>query len=362
MDNPLPDNPTPQVEQKLNRRDRAGEQIKHYIRSRRLPPGDLLPPVRALAEHFGVSRDAAWRALRELQDEGWISARANRRYEIAKDVYTRILGSLKVKALFTGGTYIRFSGFRRLADSLKQECHHHNMELSISLLPIDKEPDDSVWEGCDVLLIDADSSPLFLKHFKKFKVPVIGLDAEYSNRYHLNIVTDHYAGGRLAAERLIRNGSRKACIVHFEKPPPRIQARVDGFRQVWLESGKPESSLATHEVKWSHNSFEVALNVSKDLHSFNGGSDLFITDGKLAVTYLDILDYLKVSVPEDVRLIGYDGAQMGGTTNPPMTAIQQDMDLMARTAANRIGECTGSHSGNTEVVRIPPHLIERISG
>jgi DNA-binding LacI/PurR family transcriptional regulator len=355
-------NPTPTVSLKQNRRDKAREAIKHYIRTHRMSPGELLPPVRALSEHFDVSRDAAWRALQQLQDDGWIKARPNRRYEIAEEVYTKILGSLKVKALFTGTNYINFTGFRRLADALKKECNYHNMDLFIDLLPLEANPSPEIWEDCDVLLIDSDSSRGILKHFSEFKVPVIGMDAEYSNRYHLNIVTDHHMGGRMVAERLLQQGSSKVSLVHFENPPPRIQARIEGFKQVWLESGKPDESLTLCTIDWSENSFEVALKVNEGLRDFKGDCDFFITDGKLAVTFLDILSHLKISVPEDVRLIGYDGVQMGGTTNPPMTAVHQDMDRIATVAVARLAEVSKSFEGSAEVLRVPPVLVERISG
>jgi DNA-binding LacI/PurR family transcriptional regulator len=346
----------------MNRRDKAREAIKHYIRSHRMPPGDLLPPVRALSEHFEVSRDATWRALQQLQEEGWITARANRRYEIAEDVYTRILGSLKVKAIFTGRNYINFTGFRRLADALERECRYHNMDLTLELVPLDTKPPKHVWDNCDVLLIDSDSSRGILEHFNSFKVPVIGLDAEYSDRYHLNIVTDHHMGGRMVAERLLEKGSKKACMVYFGNAPARITARLEGFRQVWLESGKPEASLSVMEIPWKHNHFEVALSVNEALKSFDGKTDLFVTDGSLAVSLLDVLEHRNIAVPEAVRLIGYDGTQMGGVTNPPMTTIQQDMDKIAEAAVARMAEVSSSPEGSGELVRISPHLVERISG
>jgi DNA-binding LacI/PurR family transcriptional regulator len=362
MESPIIDNPPPSVNRKPNRRDRASEQIKHYIRSHQMKPGELLPPVRALSEHFEVSRDAAWRALKGLVEENWLSVRPNGRYEIGPEIHTHVMSSLKVKALFTGRNYINFTGFRRLADALKQECRYHNMELVIELLPLDTKPKDDLWEGCDVLLLDSDSSRSILKHCPEFKVPVIGMDADYSDRYHFNIVTDHHMGGRMVAERLLQQGSKKACIVHFENPAARIQARMDGFRQVWLESGRGEESLTTHLVPWSHNDFEVALSVNKDLKDFDGKSDLFVTDGHLAVTYIEVLDYQGYEIPENLRLIGYDGAQMGGMTNPPMTTIQQDMDRIAAEAVARLGECSKKHEGNAELVRIPPLIVERISG
>lgn len=349
---------------KKNRRDQASEQIKHYIRSHRMEPGELLAPVRALSDHFEVSRDAAWRALQRLQEEDWISARANRRYEISADLYTRILSSLRVKGVFTGISYIHFSGYRRLADSLRRQCRYHNMEFRTTLLPMGEKPDESIWDDCDVLLVDSVSSRSILEHFPKFKVPVIGLDAEYSNRYHLNIVTDHHLGGRMVAERLISDGSKRVHVVHFQdsESMPRIKARIDGFRQVWLESGRSEKDLHLKAIKFAQNNFDLALNVREELLNFDGKGDFFVTDGTLAITHLEILDHLGYSVPDNLRLIGYDSAQTGETTNPPMTTIQQDMDTIACKAIERMGEYTGPHKGKTELIRIPPILVERISG
>lgn len=350
------------VEQKLNRRDRARELLKEYIRGHGLKPGELLPPVRSLSEHFGLSRDAVWRALLQLQEEGWINARVNKRYEVSEEVYSRILRSQKVKVIFTGRNYINFTGFRRLADALRRECQRSNMEMRIELLPPKTLPTEAVWNGCDVLMIDSDSSRAFLEAFDYFKVPVIGLDAEYSDRYLLNVVTDHHMGGRMVAERLIRKGSKAVTLVYFDNPPPRIQARIEGFRQVWLESGRSEDSLTLCRVPWSSNNFAKALSAKQQLNDFKGGCDFFVTDGQLAVHFLDILEYMDFSVPKDVRLIGYDGAQSGETTNPPMTVIQQNMDRIAEVAVGRMSPLVRGEHQMGELVRVDPHLVERLSG
>jgi DNA-binding LacI/PurR family transcriptional regulator len=356
--------PPEPVSTKPNRREYAGEQIKHYIQTHRLEPGEVLPPIRAFSEHLGMSRDAVWRALRVLQEEGWVRPKANKRYVVAEEVYTEILRSLRVRALFSGNKYIYFSGFRRLADALKKECGYRNMELDISLLPLEEMPPDTVWEDCDVLLVDSPSSAMLLKSDRAFKVPVIGLDANYSDRYLANIVTDHHQGGRMAAERLISGDSRTVCVPYFKgsEDIPRIRARIDGFRLAWQEAGRPADSLHLAGIEWDENNFKIALNVQEYLQSHSPESDFFVTDGRLAVTFLEVLGYMKRSVPDDLKLIGYDGAQMGGMTSPPMTTIQQDMDKIAQTAINGVGELAESGNGSSPLVRIKPLLIERLSG
>lgn len=53
---------------------RVAEAIKAQIRSGALRPGDQLPGNRRVAEDYDVSLGTAQKALRLLQDEGWLIA------------------------------------------------------------------------------------------------------------------------------------------------------------------------------------------------------------------------------------------------------------------------------------------------
>ncbi|MER7179742.1 winged helix-turn-helix domain-containing protein [Streptomyces hyaluromycini] len=50
-------------------------ELRRRLSGGRYPVGTLLPPQRALAEEFGVSRDTVQRVLSELRAEGWIESR-----------------------------------------------------------------------------------------------------------------------------------------------------------------------------------------------------------------------------------------------------------------------------------------------
>lgn len=53
---------------------RVAEAIKAQIRAGVLKPGDQLPGNRRVAEEYDVSLGTAQKALRVLQDEGWLIA------------------------------------------------------------------------------------------------------------------------------------------------------------------------------------------------------------------------------------------------------------------------------------------------
>ncbi len=344
-----------------NRRDAAGEQIKHFIRANRLQPGERLPTVRKMSEHFKISRDAVWRALRQLHKEEWLDLLPNRGYKVSAQLYKRILRSIRVKAVFSGESYIYFSGFRRLADALSRECRYSNIDLHIDLLPLSTMPEASVWEGCDLMLLDSDSSRSFLKTFEKFPVPVIGLDANYSGLYRANIVTDHHMGGRLAAEALLKTDARSVVVVYHagSENNPRVSPRIEGFRHTWLAAGRAPDTLTVVPIEWSRSAFEISLNVQAYLDKNPARGSYFVTDGRLATSFLEILNYQKVAVPRDVSLIGYDGSQSGELTDPPLTTIQQDMDRIAHSAVHWVRQIASGHEEIGVLERVAPVMIKR---
>lgn len=352
-----------QIGPDANRRDAAVDQIKHFIRANRLQPGERLPTVRQLSASFGLTRDSVWRALRQLQEDEWLEVLPNKRYTTSKVLYTKILRSICVRAIFSGKGYIYFSGFRRLADTLTRLSHYHNIELEIDLLPLKTKPDKNVWQECDLLMVDSDCSGRLLETFKEFPVPVIGLDANYSERYHANIVTDHNQGGRMAAEAIIRRGENETSVVYHagSENNPRVSARLDGFRQAWLEAGKSEEALSLVAIPWSESSFEIALHVQSYLEKNRVHGAYFVNDGRLAASFLEVLVYRKIAVPGDVALIGYDGAQRGELTDPPMTTIQQDMERIAHSAVDLLQKVVEGHDGGGVLERVAPLWVQRKS-
>jgi len=344
-----------QIHPQTNRHDAAADQIKHFIQANRMQPGDRMPTVRKMSDSFNLTRDAVWRALRTLQSEGWIDLQPNKRYTLSENLYKSILRSISVRAVFSGNGYIHFSGFRRLADALTKECLYHNIDLKIDLLPPGKKPPKSLWKNCEVLLIDSDSSGPMLEAFDEFSLPAIGLDANYSDRYWSNIVTDHHLGGRIAAEAMLKQREQNVVVLYYKgsESNPRVGPRIEGFRQAWLESGRSETYLTLVPIPWSRSSFEVALNVQSYLKKNPAHGNYFITDGRLATNFLEVLAYQKVNVPRDVRVIGYDGAQRGELTDPPMTTIHQDMDRLAKSAVQCISHIVSGEEA--------PHTLNRVS-
>ncbi|HXP94392.1 MAG TPA: GntR family transcriptional regulator [Candidatus Binatia bacterium] len=76
----------------------VAESLRSAIRSGSLADGSELNQV-ALAEHFGVSRVPVREAMRQLQAEGWITARPHHRAVVQALSPERILEILELRAL-----------------------------------------------------------------------------------------------------------------------------------------------------------------------------------------------------------------------------------------------------------------------
>src|SRR3974390_951979 len=84
----------------------VAESLRSAIRSGQLEDGAELNQV-ALAEHFGVSRVPVREAMRQLQAEGWITARPHHRAVVQALSPERILEMIELRVLLEAHLMIK---------------------------------------------------------------------------------------------------------------------------------------------------------------------------------------------------------------------------------------------------------------
>ncbi|NQX12111.1 LacI family DNA-binding transcriptional regulator [Microbacteriaceae bacterium VKM Ac-2855] len=66
-----------------------------------------------------------------------------------------------------------------------------------------------------------------------------------------------------------------------------------------------------------------------------------------------------ISVPADISVVGFDGLPLGAHTNPPLTSVQQPIDVMGRLAITLAEEAAAN--GRVDHVVLEPQLLVRAS-
>jgi LacI family transcriptional regulator len=168
------------------------------------------------------------------------------------------------------------------------------------------------------------------------EIPIILADRFDDSRLAGNVVSvesDNYAGGRLAAEALIRGGARRLVFLRDRRDIRHMALREQGFLDAVRENGIGEGAYRIYPTTVSPDEALVAIKEIRAAFSFDG---LFCGTDTIALGAIRGLIDVGVRIPEDAQIIGFDGIAFGRFAEPPLSTIRQDSAAMGRICAERI--------------------------
>jgi len=166
-------------------------------------------------------------------------------------------------------------------------------------------------------------------------IPIVCIDRKPSmdsDAYYIE--SDNYLGGFIATEELIKKGCKNIVILSRLKTlSPNIQ-RLEGYKD----------ALKKHNIEFNQN-YVVQLNNSQS--NFDGANEsiqrliennfkfdgIFATNDWRAYGALVALQKYNISVPEKVKIVGFDGIPVSEYCYPPITTISQNKDMIAKEAS-----------------------------
>lgn len=163
-------------------------------------------------------------------------------------------------------------------------------------------------------------------------IPVVitdrGIETEAWAGY---IHSDHYEGGRLAAQHLIDCGCQNIVCIRGPMEISSARDRYEGYRSVCCENHRQEQV-----IDCSYD-FEQGLKVTETLiETFPEVDGIIACNDMVAISVYKVLHSKGIRVPEDVQLIGYDDIRLSVLMTPELTTIAQPVDKIGRKAAELI--------------------------
>ena len=173
---------------------------------------------------------------------------------------------------------------------------------------------------------------------------------------HCSVGTDNYRGGRIAAQHLIDKGCER--IAFFGDPRIlEISQRYEGFKGAIEEAdlGDKFTELRAHLVA------ETAQpEIIKFLESQSERPDgIFAATDVIAMTALRALSDLGMSVPGEVKVVGFDDLPIAKHTVPRLTTVRQDLERGAERLISLLFERIDGQEN--ESVILAPKLVQRSS-
>jgi DNA-binding LacI/PurR family transcriptional regulator len=168
------------------------------------------------------------------------------------------------------------------------------------------------------------------------------------------VSSDNDVGARLAAEHLVERGCKRlACVGSTGSPQRQFAERVEAFLARAKELGVAAELVEIEPGAERREQGRLAADrLLESPQSFDG---VFAVCDAVAFGVMDGLQNAGKSLPEDIRLVGFDGIPASELTNPPLTTIEPDLDQAGR----MLVEAVTGDGPHPSVQRVPVKLTIR---
>jgi LacI family transcriptional regulator len=252
--------------------------------------------------------------------------------------------------------------------TIQNELHAHGYHLIIcqsnDSLEVEKELTRTLYASRVAAVIV--SCTLFTTDFSHFDVltenniPVIFYDRVPMKPYPACIIKgDDFQGGYLATKHLLEEGCRRIAYISGPLTCGVYVDRFAGFDRAMRAYGLPVSNSRVfyHEL-----TAENAKKALKQLFSKKPYPDaIFAANDLSALEALHFAHEMGISVPQDLKIVGYSNDPRSAIVSPSMTTIEQFPTNTGRVVvAELLKLLKGDHSQDTEDVASHPTIVTAV--
>lgn len=162
--------------------------------------------------------------------------------------------------------------------------------------------------------------------YQKIDKPIVSMDHNLGPKIPL-IHSDHRKGGRMAAEYLCARGCRNVIQIGggFSVETPSNE-RYEEFQKVMKAHG---SAVQTLEMEWNRMDYRYYAEYLKEYVQMLREADGIFASDMGAIGLYHFAADMGIRVPEQLKIVGYDGTDMTRMYKPVVTSICQDIPALA---------------------------------
>ena len=165
-------------------------------------------------------------------------------------------------------------------------------------------------------------------------VPVVTIDHVFNNR--MAILSDNVVGTKALVQQAWACGHRRIAFIHGEKTAV-TENRVAGFYQACEELGLKIPEAYVREGIY-HDADRCAAETKALLELPQPPTCIIFPDDFSALGGYNAISEKRLSIPEDVSVMGYDGIYLSRVVKPQLVTYQQNTAALGRTAADKLIE------------------------
>ena len=193
-------------------------------------------------------------------------------------------------------------------------------------------------------------------------VPLMVWGAAVEGQQYSTVGSDNRLGGELAAQHLLDTGCRRTLFLGdaslFE-----VAHRREGFVHRLQSAGVASDERSYLPVPFAPDlaKIEITRWLNQLPGSFTDHFDsVFAASDLLAITLIQLLAARGISIPNDIKCIGFDDIQVARHLNPSLTTVHQSIDLAGQQIAQGLSRLIAGDRTATAIA-LPTQLKVRDS-
>lgn len=200
------------------------------------------------------------------------------------------------------------------------------------------------------------SHTMRVEDFKSINLPIVTIDRQITDSIPY-ISSDNYEGGKLATKLLIDKRCRKIAYISGNLQlnllaTKRHHAFIEQVRASGVEFVVKETQINGFNLADYKNLIRSLFKEHPDVDGIFASSDI------IAMEVIKECHRLGKSIPEQVRVVGYDGIQQGYFNNWQITTIEQPIRDMGKLAVQHLVQQIAGKKPPMDTI-LPVKLLER---
>ncbi|WP_347553179.1 LacI family DNA-binding transcriptional regulator (plasmid) [Pseudalkalibacillus hwajinpoensis] len=188
--------------------------------------------------------------------------------------------------------------------------------------------------------------------YQRQNIPVVAIDRYLSTTVPV-ISSDNYKGGKMAVEHLIDKGCKN--IVHINGPA-QLETPTQLRRKAYEDIVTNPITYEIQDVFDGQQAIELIRKIFSEVPQVDG---IFASDDMIGVSCLNVAREKGIKVPEELKIVGYDGTKTLMNIQPNLTTIRQPIESLAQTTVSTLLKLVDDPEATVDLETIlPVKLLE----
>jgi LacI family transcriptional regulator len=164
------------------------------------------------------------------------------------------------------------------------------------------------------------------------EIPLVTMDRLLKGARFASVAVENRAGSALGVRHLIEtHGHKNIAFVNVRGGVYTLGNRYDGYKKAMRDAGLspgPQFECPTEE--------EMLSLLQELLSGADRPTAIFAGHGPAISKLMHVLAKLRVSVPKDIAIMGFDDSDMFDLLQPPLSVVRQPVGQLGRTSADML--------------------------